>query len=199
MSVVLTFAEPRVIGFREAEDLPLQAQEIRLQTLYSGISAGTELTAYRGSNPYLRKHWDVTRRLFVEDAVTSLQYPVEGWGYEECGRVVETGSGVTQVHMGDVVYGTWGHRTHTVVSEEYAASRLLPAKLDPLLGIFSRSARLRSTACTMPPSASARRWPCLACAHRVRSLRSWQRNRVRPLSASTCAHCVCAWPANLVR
>ncbi len=138
MSVVLTFAEPRVIGFREVEDTPLQAQEVRVQTLYSGISAGTELTAYRGSNPYLRKRWDTTQRLFVEDVVTSLQYPVEGWGYEECGRVVETGSAVTLVRQGDVVYGTWGHRTHTIVSEEYAASRLLPAKLDPLLGIFSQ-------------------------------------------------------------
>ena len=28
------------------------------RTLYSGISAGTELTAYRGSNPYLNKRWD---------------------------------------------------------------------------------------------------------------------------------------------
>jgi 2-desacetyl-2-hydroxyethyl bacteriochlorophyllide A dehydrogenase len=138
MSVVLTFAEPRVVGFREVEDAPLQAQEVRLQTLYSGISAGTELTAYRGSNPYLRKRWDTTRRLFVEDTVTSLQYPVEGWGYEECGRIVELGSAVTQVHTGDVVYGTWGHRTHTIVSEEYAASRLLPATLDPMLGIFSQ-------------------------------------------------------------
>jgi len=138
MSVVLTFAEPRVVGFREVEDVPLQAQEVRLQTLYSGISAGTELTAYRGSNPYLRKYWDTTRRLFVEDTVTSLQYPVEGWGYEECGRVVEIGSDVTTVRVGDVVYGTWGHRTHTVVSAEYAAARLLPATLDPMLGIFSQ-------------------------------------------------------------
>jgi len=138
MSVVLTFAEPRVIGFREVEDKPLQAHEVRLQTLYSGISAGTELTAYRGSNPYLRKRWDAERHLFVEGDETSLRYPVEGWGYEECGRIVELGSGVTRVHIGDVVYGTWGHRTHTVVAEDYAATRLLPAKLDPILGIFSQ-------------------------------------------------------------
>ena len=32
------------------------------RTWYSGISAGTELTAYRGSNPYLTSTWDPDRR-----------------------------------------------------------------------------------------------------------------------------------------
>ena len=173
------FTEPRVIGFREAKVLPLQAQEIHLQTLYSGIGASTVLTAYGGSNPCLGKHWDVTRLLFVEDAVTLLQYPVEGWGYEECGRVVETGSAVSRVRVGDVAYGTWGHHTPMVVREEYAAARLLPTKLDPYCIFFSRSARLCSTTCTRPPSASARRRPCLVWASRAKSLGSWQRNRVR--------------------
>ena len=31
---------------------------VRVRTWYSGISAGTELTAYRGSNPYLTSTWD---------------------------------------------------------------------------------------------------------------------------------------------
>jgi len=35
---------------------------VRLRTLYSGISAGAELTAYRGSNPYLHKRWDDPQR-----------------------------------------------------------------------------------------------------------------------------------------
>ena len=61
---------------------------MRIATLYSGISAGTELTAYRGSNPYLNKKWDEDRRLFV-DGSTSFAYPVDGWGYEEVGEVVE--------------------------------------------------------------------------------------------------------------
>ena len=46
---------------------------------------GTELTAYRGSNPYLTSTWDAERRLFVEGAPT-FGYPVEGWGYSEVGR-----------------------------------------------------------------------------------------------------------------
>ncbi len=55
MSSVLVFTEPRKIDFEVVEDRPLEAKEIRVHTLYSGISAGTEMTAYRGSNPLVQK------------------------------------------------------------------------------------------------------------------------------------------------
>lgn len=138
MGHAVVFVEPQRLTIEKVADRPLAENEVRLRTLYSGISAGTELTAYRGSNPYLHKRWDAGRRLFVPDAETSMHFPVVGFGYEECGEVVEVGAAVTRVRAGDVVYGTWGHRTHHVVSEDYAAGRLLPAGLDPMLGIFSQ-------------------------------------------------------------
>lgn len=137
MAKVVVFSRPRTVDFQEHEDMPLQAGQVRLRTLYSGISAGTELTAYRGSNPYLHKQWDADRRLFVPADSPSIQYPVVGWGYEEVGEVVEIGPEVAGVALGDVVFGTWGHRTHHVVDEEYARTRVLPKALEPILGIFS--------------------------------------------------------------
>jgi len=137
MGQVVTFEAPKEVVIREYEESPLREREVRLCTLYSGISAGTELTAYRGSNPYLTKRWQPEQRLFVEDEVT-LEYPVEGWGYEEVGEVAGVGSGVTRVVAGDVVYGTWGHRSSTVVDEDWAAARVLPPGLDPMIGVFSR-------------------------------------------------------------
>jgi threonine dehydrogenase-like Zn-dependent dehydrogenase len=134
---VVTFEGPRKVGIREYEERPLQPDEVRLRTLYSGISAGTELTAYRGSNPYLSKRWDDERRLFLEGEV-SLRHPIEGWGYEEVGEVAEVGSDVTEVQLGEVVWGTWGHKSTTVVREDWAAQRRLPPGVDPMLGIFSR-------------------------------------------------------------
>jgi 2-desacetyl-2-hydroxyethyl bacteriochlorophyllide A dehydrogenase len=134
---VVTFEGPEEVSVREYEDPALGPGEVRLRTLYSGISAGTEMTAYRGSNPYLAKRWDPDRRLFVEGE-TSLEYPVEGWGYEEVGEVSEVGPAVTEVQTGDVVYGTWGHRSHTVVDEDWAAARRLPPGVDPVVGVFSR-------------------------------------------------------------
>ncbi|MFO7633081.1 MAG: zinc-binding dehydrogenase, partial [Caldilinea sp.] len=138
MSQVVVFIEPQRLTIEEVADRSLAEHEVRLRTLYSGISAGTELTAYRGSNPYLHKHWDETRRLFVPDAETSLRFPVVGFGYEECGEVIELGAAVTKVRLGDRIYGTWGHRTHHIVAEGYAAQRIMPQDLDPILGIFSQ-------------------------------------------------------------
>ncbi len=138
MGQVVVFTEPQRLTIEKVEDRVLAEHEVRLRTLYSGISAGTELTAYRGSNPYLHKRWDDERRLFVPDSETSLRFPVVGFGYEECGEVVEVGPAVTQVQVGERVYGTWGHRTHHIINEELAARRILPSSLDPRLGIFSQ-------------------------------------------------------------
>jgi 2-desacetyl-2-hydroxyethyl bacteriochlorophyllide A dehydrogenase len=134
---VVTFEGPKEVSVREYEDPPLGPNEVRLKTLFSGISAGTEMTAYRGSNPYLAKRWEPERRLFVEGE-TSLEYPIEGWGYEEVGEVSEVGPAVTKVQSGDVVYGTWGHRSSKVVDEDWAAARRLPPGVDPVIGVFSR-------------------------------------------------------------
>ena len=53
MGKVVVFTQPRTVEFESFEDPPLGPHEVRVRTLYSAISAGTELTAYRGSNPYL--------------------------------------------------------------------------------------------------------------------------------------------------
>ena len=139
MGKIVTFFGPGKVGVTEVEDTSLRRNEVRLETLYSGISAGTELTHYRGTNIYLHKHWDPTGRLFLSDAeTTSKTYPIVGTGYEECGKVIEIGNEVSKVRVGDVIYGTWQHRTHHVVHEDYAAERILPENLDPILGIFSQ-------------------------------------------------------------
>jgi threonine dehydrogenase-like Zn-dependent dehydrogenase len=138
MGKVVVFTAARTVGFESYEDRPLNPREVRLRTLYSGISAGTELTAYRGSNPYLHKQWDPARKLFVPAEQPSLTYPVSGWGYEEVGEVIELGSEVQGISTGDLIYGTWGHRTHHIVEEEYARQRLQDRSLDSIFGIFSQ-------------------------------------------------------------
>ena len=137
MGKVVVFTKPRTVGFEAYDDPPLHPHEVRLRTLYSGISAGTELTAYRGSNPYLHKQWDAARKLFIPAEQPSLTYPVSGWGYEEVGEVVELGSEVQDISIGDVIFGTWGHRTHHIVAEDYARDRVQAKSLDPIFGVFS--------------------------------------------------------------
>ncbi|HWT23104.1 MAG TPA: zinc-binding alcohol dehydrogenase [Solirubrobacteraceae bacterium] len=137
MASVVQFTGPREVALADGPDPPLGPREVRVETLYSGISAGTELTAYRGSNPYMAKRWEGGRRLFVDGTGPTLSYPVEGWGYEECGRVVEVGPDVRAAAVGDLVYGTWGHRSRAVLPEDRARGRM-PDGLEPIAGVFSR-------------------------------------------------------------
>ena len=133
----LVLTAPRELVFEPVEASPLAPHEVRLRTLYSGISAGTELSQYRGTNPFMHRRWDEARRLFVEAEAPSWPYPVRNLGYEEVGEVVETGSDVEGLSLGDRLYGTWGHRTHHVATAEYARERVMPTGADPRIGIFS--------------------------------------------------------------
>jgi len=137
MGKVLALVEPGKLEFREYEEEPLKAGEVRVKTLYSGISAGTELTSYRGFNPHLNKSWNSELRIFEEKEDQESSYPITNWGYEEVGEVQEVGSEVEGVEIGDIVYGTWGHRSTAVLSEDFAAGHRLPESADPIYGIFS--------------------------------------------------------------
>jgi 2-desacetyl-2-hydroxyethyl bacteriochlorophyllide A dehydrogenase len=134
-SLILTAA--RTLAYHTYDDSPLKPDECRICTLYSGISAGTELTFYRGTNPYLSKKWDEGRRLFMHGDADALTYPVNNLGYEEVGEIVEVGSDVNDIPVGTRVFGTWGHRTHHIANLEYIRPRLMPQDLDPIAGIFS--------------------------------------------------------------
>jgi threonine dehydrogenase-like Zn-dependent dehydrogenase len=135
---VVRFESPGVVSLAEYEDDPVADSQVLIETLYSGISAGTELTAaYGGTNPYTNKRWDEDRRLFVEGG-RSIDYPIDGWGYEEVGRVAGVGARVTGVGKGQVIYGTWGHRSTNRAPGEWAAARILPEGLDAIVGVFSR-------------------------------------------------------------
>lgn len=132
----LVLEGPRALAFDDQPDPPLGAHEVRIATLYSGISAGTELTQYRGTTPFMGKRWDEARRLFVEGEA-SWPYPVANLGYEEVGEIVELGRDVTGLTLHQRLYGTWNHRTHHVAAADWVRARLLPEGADSRIGIFS--------------------------------------------------------------
>lgn len=145
MSSVLRFVGPRDVAVVEVTLPPLLPGEARVRTLYSGISAGTELTAYRGTNPYLTSVWDPDTRLFRAAAHgDQLGYPLDGWGYSEVGEVIEiaareqTDNSSSLPRVGDLVWGIWGHRSEGVLPLENLRGHVLPAGLDPLGASFVR-------------------------------------------------------------
>ncbi|WP_210479338.1 zinc-binding alcohol dehydrogenase [Naasia sp. SYSU D00948] len=137
MPHLVRFDSPRSASVVEFEPPAIGPGEVGLSTLYSGISAGTELTAYRGSNPYLTSRWEAESRLFVPGTTTHA-YPLDGWGYEEVGIVSEVGEGVPDDLVGALVWGAWGHRSAAVRPAEYVRARRMPDVDDPIVGIFGK-------------------------------------------------------------
>src|ERR1035437_3988011 len=69
---------------------PLADGHVRIHTVFSAISPGTEMTFLGASptNAYLQRHWDAELRLFVDGAPT-MTYPIT-FGYRAAGEVVES-------------------------------------------------------------------------------------------------------------
>ena len=141
--------QPRVVRItapREVELVPTRPlvagpTEVRLRTLYSGVSAGTELTTYLGTNPNVQRHWDPQRRLFIDATDDDASYPVSGFGYEEVGEIVELGSdrsAMGGLHLGQRVWGIWGHRSDGVLLAEQAMHQTLPDDAPAVAGVFAR-------------------------------------------------------------
>ena len=66
-SLVAILTAPSEVEVLPAARRPIPDCDVRVRTLFSGTSTGTELTLYRGTNPDLDRHWDPVRRLFVDE------------------------------------------------------------------------------------------------------------------------------------
>ncbi len=117
-------------GYDEA---PPGEHLVRLDLLYTGFSAGTELTFLKGSNPYLHSRWDAGRSVFIPGEA-GAHYPVPFLGYMECARVSE--SRTYDYAPGDVVGCTFGHKTGHTADPFHELLVKLPPELNPILGIY---------------------------------------------------------------
>jgi threonine dehydrogenase-like Zn-dependent dehydrogenase len=132
-ALVLTAA--RRLEFEARPSRALARDEVRVRTMFSGVSAGTELSQYRGTSPFLFRSWDGELRLFRDGEPGG--FPVRTLGYEEVGCIEAVGSAVRSVRAGDLVFGAWSHRTACVMPETEAAAKRLPDGSDPRIGIFA--------------------------------------------------------------
>jgi threonine dehydrogenase-like Zn-dependent dehydrogenase len=138
----LLLTAPRALALAPYEDPPLQADQVRIAAIVSGISHGTEIALYRGASPFAGKRFHVDLRLFEQDADTE-SYPMRP-GYEWVGVVRSVGAEVGGIAVGDVVHATLPHRdTHTVTIADDAPPWLfLPAQFDPERAVFLQSAAI---------------------------------------------------------
>jgi D-arabinose 1-dehydrogenase-like Zn-dependent alcohol dehydrogenase len=94
---------PRQVEVREVSVGSPGPEEVQIQTLFSGISAGTEMNVYRGRAPQWEMRHDPETRLFARADSPEWRYPL-AYGYANVGRVVDIGAEVTQIANGDVVF-----------------------------------------------------------------------------------------------
>jgi predicted dehydrogenase/threonine dehydrogenase-like Zn-dependent dehydrogenase len=115
------------------EEGPPVDGQVRLDTLYTGFSAGTELTFFKNTNPYLHSRWEDGRGIFVAGEA-GQRFPVPFLGYMELARVAEARA--PGFAAGEVVASAFGHKTGHVADPFHELLVTLPAALDPMLGIY---------------------------------------------------------------
>ena len=72
---------------------PIESDQIRTETLLSGLTNGTERNGMIGGNY----------------APSESSFPTGGGGYQNVGRVIEIGSDIKDLVVGDTVYSSSGH------------------------------------------------------------------------------------------
>ena len=101
--------------------------EVRVETIASAVSAGTEMLVYRGEVPQ-----DLP--LDLPTLRGSYAFPIK-YGYAVAGRVLDTGSNAGHLYPGDPVFVHHPHQEVFVVPATMLVR--LPDDLDPLLGVFA--------------------------------------------------------------
>lgn len=148
-ATILTITGPRQLDYLTRPLAEPGPDEVLVETLFSGISHGTEMNVYRGHAPQWAKTYDRDLRLFlplpegVAPATPARGYwtPADehwafplAYGYANVGRVRARGAGVISVQDGDLVYAFQPHQTAYVAPA--AAVIPLPELGNPAAGVL---------------------------------------------------------------
>jgi 2-desacetyl-2-hydroxyethyl bacteriochlorophyllide A dehydrogenase len=139
IATAVWFPRRRAVELREEEVPSVGPDEIRVRTLASGISQGTEMLVYRG---------DVDSGLALDLPTLSGSFalPIK-YGYASVGQIEEAGSQIgledsrfqgQRIKEGDLVFVHHPHQTEFVVPASMAV--VLPETLDPECGVFFANA-----------------------------------------------------------
>lgn len=127
-STTLVFTAPGHVQLRETLLPAPAAGEMRVQTLLSAISPGTEMLIYRGQFP---------QNLAVDEVFPGMdaafRYPL-AYGYTAIGRVIELGRSVSREWENRLVFAFQPHTSHFNTTP--AAVLPLPDQISPAAAAF---------------------------------------------------------------
>ena len=101
--------------------------DVRIRATASAISHGTEMLVFRGQVPD-------GFELDLPTLQGSFSFPIK-YGYASVGHVVEIGSAVSNLRLGDAVFVLHPHQTEYVVPAAMPVP--LPRGLEPSVGVFT--------------------------------------------------------------
>jgi threonine dehydrogenase-like Zn-dependent dehydrogenase len=145
--------KPQSVLIRQEQELPLQANQVRIRPRLAAIKHGTEFHLFSGESPFQDRRFDSNLRLFVK---AEQDERPEGFvqryvGNMVVGSVVEVGEAVSKFRVGEQAY-CYGPACELVTKEEDEVEPLLPSLsaldalcLDPALYAFAavRDSRAR--------------------------------------------------------
>ena len=139
---IAVYTGPKLLEISEINSpMKLGNEEVRIKSLYSGISHGTEMGVYRGQAPFFSKKYNPDDRLFLKaDSSEKWGYPIRScdpgvWylGYSLVGMIKEIGENVQSLSEGDFVYLNASHQSEHIAHESAVVK--LPSGLDPKYGV----------------------------------------------------------------
>jgi 2-desacetyl-2-hydroxyethyl bacteriochlorophyllide A dehydrogenase len=122
----LWFTQPRTVELHPERVSPPGPGEVRVQTIASAISHGTEMLVYRGEVP-------TDLPLDLPTLAGDFSFPIK-YGYASVGRVLDAGSAEGALSPGDLVFVHHPHQDTFVVPADLPVP--LPDGLDPTVGLF---------------------------------------------------------------
>ena len=125
----LTYEAACSARIEECQLADLKDKNVMIQTLYSGISRGTESLVYHGKVPVSERS-----RMKCPHQTGDFNYPVN-YGYACVGKVIETKSDVSRVKTGGLVFVLHPHQDFFQVHED--ACNVIPTDLPASQAVLS--------------------------------------------------------------
>jgi 2-desacetyl-2-hydroxyethyl bacteriochlorophyllide A dehydrogenase len=127
MPEAVWFGGPQQVEIRQEPVAAVGPDDVRVRTLVSGVSAGSELLVYRGDAPS-------DLRPDLPTVSGDFGFPIK-FAYASVGRVIEVGSRVAELAVDDLVFVHHPHQTEYVVPADFPIR--LPEGLPPDVGVFA--------------------------------------------------------------
>jgi threonine dehydrogenase-like Zn-dependent dehydrogenase len=110
----LLFMGQRKLGFEDFELPPVGRNLMKVKTVISGISHGTELSVFRGSNRLFSGGAYTVGWTWRKKLTEGYAYPLE-FGYDQVAEVQEVGDDVRDFEEGDMISSAYGHKDEAVI------------------------------------------------------------------------------------